>query len=43
VYVTDRVVDTHVGNLRRKIEVDQEMPVFLISVRRRRRGYRFEG
>jgi DNA-binding response OmpR family regulator len=41
VYVTDRVVDTHVGNLRRKIEVDQEMPVFLISVRGV--GYRFEG
>jgi DNA-binding response OmpR family regulator len=41
VYVTDRVVDTHIGNLRRKIEIDPENPVFLISVRGV--GYRFEG
>jgi two-component system alkaline phosphatase synthesis response regulator PhoP len=41
VYVTDRVVDTHVGNLRRKIEADPETPVFLVSVRGV--GYRFEG
>ena len=41
IYVTDRVVDTHIGNLRRKIEADVERPVFLISVRGV--GYRFEG
>jgi two-component system alkaline phosphatase synthesis response regulator PhoP len=41
VYVTDRVVDTHIGNLRRKIEVDPDKPTFLVSVRGF--GYRFEG
>jgi two-component system alkaline phosphatase synthesis response regulator PhoP len=41
VFVTDRVVDTHVGNLRKKIEADPENPVFVISVRGV--GYRFEG
>jgi len=41
VYVTDRVVDTHIGNLRRKIEADVEEPRFLVSVRGV--GYRFEG
>ena len=41
IYVTDRVVDTHIGNLRRKIEADVEHPVFLVSVRGV--GYRFEG
>jgi two-component system alkaline phosphatase synthesis response regulator PhoP len=41
VFVTDRVVDTHVANLRRKIEADPEKPVFLVSVRGA--GYRFEG
>ncbi len=40
VFVTDRVVDTHIGNLRRKIEADPESPAFLISVRGV--GYRFE-
>lgn len=40
VFVTDRVVDTHVGNLRRKVEVDPDKPVFLVSVRGV--GYRFE-
>jgi two-component system alkaline phosphatase synthesis response regulator PhoP len=40
VYVTDRVVDTHIGNLRRKIEADPENPAFLMSVRGF--GYRFE-
>ncbi|MGQ0735669.1 MAG: response regulator transcription factor [Acidobacteriota bacterium] len=41
VFVTDRVVDTHVGNLRRKIEADPESPVYVVSVRGV--GYRFEG
>ena len=41
VYVTDRVVDTHIGNLRKKIEVDPDAPTFVISVRGF--GYRFDG
>jgi DNA-binding response OmpR family regulator len=41
IYVTDRVVDTHIGNLRKKIETDAEQPAFLVSVRGV--GYRFEG
>jgi DNA-binding response OmpR family regulator len=41
VYVTDRVVDTHIGNLRRKVEADPEQPGFIVSVRGV--GYRFEG
>jgi DNA-binding response OmpR family regulator len=40
IYVTDRVVDTHVGNLRRKVETDPDKPVFVVSVRGV--GYRFE-
>jgi len=40
VFVTDRVVDTHVGNLRRKVEEDPEKPAFLVSVRGV--GYRFD-
>ncbi len=40
-FVTDRVVDTHVGNLRRKIEADPDSPVFVVSVRGF--GYRFDG
>jgi DNA-binding response OmpR family regulator len=41
VFVTDRVVDTHVGNLRRKVEADPDNPLFIASVRGI--GYRFEG
>lgn len=40
-YVTDRVVDTHIGNLRKKIERDPERPTLVTSVRGV--GYRFEG
>ena len=40
VHVTDRVVDTHIGNLRRKIEENPDKPEFLVSVRGF--GYRFE-
>ena len=37
----DRVVDTHVANLRKKIEPDPATPGFVISVRSL--GYRFDG
>jgi len=37
----DRVVDTHVSNLRRKIEPDPAEPRYLVSVRGL--GYRFDG
>ena len=40
-FVTDRVVDFHIVNLRRKIEPDPKMPRYLISVRGL--GYRFDG
>jgi two-component system alkaline phosphatase synthesis response regulator PhoP len=40
VFVTDRVVDTHVANLRRKVEADPDKPVYVVSVRGV--GYRFE-
>jgi DNA-binding response OmpR family regulator len=40
VAITDRVIDQHVYNLRRKIEVDPSQPRFLVSVRGL--GYRFE-
>jgi DNA-binding response OmpR family regulator len=39
--VTDRVVDTHITNLRKKIEPKPSEPRFLVSVRGM--GYRFEG
>jgi DNA-binding response OmpR family regulator len=37
----DRVVDTHVANLRKKIEPDSSLPQFVVSVRGM--GYRFDG
>jgi DNA-binding response OmpR family regulator len=40
VFVTDRVVDTHVVKLRRKIEADPATPRHIVSVRGI--GYRFE-
>ena len=39
--ITDRAVDTHVFNLRKKIEPEPREPRFLIGVRGL--GYRFEG
>jgi len=39
--VTDRVVDTHVLNIRKKIEPDPAEPRYLVSVRGI--GYRFDG
>ncbi len=41
VIVTERVVDTHIVNLRKKIEPSPENPQYIISVRGM--GYRFEG
>lgn len=38
--ITDRAVDTHVFNLRKKIEPQPSSPTFLVSVRGL--GYRFE-
>jgi DNA-binding response OmpR family regulator len=40
-FVTDRVVDTHITNLRKKIEAEPSRPRFLVSVRGM--GYRFDG
>ena len=40
-HVTDRVVDTHIVNLRRKIEPAPAEPRYLVSVRGL--GYRFDG
>ena len=40
-HVTDRAVDAHIVNLRRKIESKPEEPEFLLSVRGL--GYRFDG
>jgi DNA-binding response OmpR family regulator len=41
IFLTDRVIYTHVNNLRNKIEEDPRNPRFLISVRGV--GYRFDG
>ena len=40
-HCVDRVVDSHVANLRRKIEPDTSAPRYLVSVRSL--GYRFDG
>jgi DNA-binding response OmpR family regulator len=40
-HVTDRVIDTHIANLRKKIEDDPAAPRHLASVRGI--GYRFDG
>ena len=40
-FVTDRVVDTHVLNLRKKIEPEPAKPRYILSVRGM--GYRFDG
>jgi two-component system alkaline phosphatase synthesis response regulator PhoP len=40
-FVTDRTVDTHVTNLRKKIEPEPAKPCYVISVRGM--GYRFDG
>lgn len=40
-FVTDRVVDTHITNLRKKIEPQPGEPRFLVNVRGM--GYRFDG
>ncbi len=39
-YITERVVDTHVGNLRKKIEPEPKQPRYVVSVLGV--GYRFE-
>jgi len=39
--ITPRVVDTHVANLRQKVEPDPAAPVFIVGVRGV--GYRFDG
>ena len=39
--VTDRVIDTHITNLRKKIEAKPSAPRYLVSVRGI--GYRFDG
>lgn len=41
VFVTDRVIDTHIVNLRKKIEPKPAEPRYLVSVRAM--GYRFDG
>jgi DNA-binding response OmpR family regulator len=41
VFLTDRVIYTHVSNLRQKIEVDPSHPALIIGVRGV--GYRFDG
>jgi DNA-binding response OmpR family regulator len=40
-HVSDRVVDTHILNLRKKIEIDPSIPRLIQGVRGL--GYRFDG
>ena len=40
-FVTDRVVDTHIANLRKKVEAEPSVPTRIVSVRGQ--GYRFDG
>jgi len=40
-FVTDRVIDTHIANLRKKVEGQPDRPRHLVSVRGI--GYRFDG
>ena len=40
-YVSDRVIDNHIANLRKKIEDEPKEPRFVVSVRGV--GYRFDG
>jgi DNA-binding response OmpR family regulator len=41
VFLTDRVIYTHINNLRAKVEPDPRRPRFIVSVRGA--GYRFDG
>jgi DNA-binding response OmpR family regulator len=40
-FTSDRIVDNHIANLRRKIETDPAEPRYLRNVRGM--GYRFDG
>ena len=40
-YGDERVVDVHIGRLRKKIEADPANPALIVTVRGA--GYRFEG
>jgi len=40
-FITDRVIDTHIANLRKKIEPTPAAPAYIVSVRGQ--GYRFDG
>jgi DNA-binding response OmpR family regulator len=40
-FVSDRVVDNHIGSLRKKIELDASEPRYLLNIRGL--GYRFDG
>jgi DNA-binding response OmpR family regulator len=40
-FMTDRVIDTHIANLRKKVELEPAEPILVVSVRGV--GYRFDG